>query len=189
MPAPVARITKVCPTCRGAFVRRITYSHAVFCSRRCARRAQFGDPIVRFWGKVRKSETCWLWRGTRSANGYGWFKSNGRMVKAHRFSWTLANGPIPDDMFVCHRCDTPLCVRPEHLFIGTPADNIRDASIKGRLLRGVAHRRATLTPEIVAAIRAQRAEGASYSAIAATLGVGRSAVCHVVNGRVWRHLA
>lgn len=83
----------------------------------------------RFWPSVQKrSEGCWLWTAGRIGNGYGIF----RRKLVHRVSWTLTNGPIPEGMFVCHHCDTPLCVNPAHLFLGTHQDNMRDMRQKGR---------------------------------------------------------
>ena len=75
---------------------------------------------------------CFLWLGAVNERGYGRVYSGRRMWQAHRLSWTQANGPIPAGMFVCHRCDTPSCVNPEHLFIGSPRDNVIDMAAKGR---------------------------------------------------------
>jgi hypothetical protein len=88
----------------------------------------------RFWAKVEKTEGCWLWTGSRRPpGGYGQFRSaNQQMVSTHRFSWELHNGLIPPGLCVCHRCDNPACVRPDHLFLGTMLDNNRDMMAKGR---------------------------------------------------------
>jgi hypothetical protein len=86
----------------------------------------------RFWAYVQKTASCWVWTGTQSDNGYGRIWGKGRHIKAHRFSWELHNGPIPEGMHVCHKCDTPACVNPEHLFLGTASDNMRDMVAKGR---------------------------------------------------------
>lgn len=87
----------------------------------------------RFWAKVNKTETCWLWTGAKQRLGYGHISiGNDRFTSAHRLAYELANGPIPDGLFACHRCDNPACVRPDHLFLGTQQDNLRDAWRKGR---------------------------------------------------------
>jgi hypothetical protein len=90
----------------------------------------------RFWKNVRKSDACWEWTANRSTAGYGHIKKGGRQgeqLGAHRVSWELHNGPIPPGLFVCHHCDNPRCVRPDHLFLGTTTDNVRDAICKGRM--------------------------------------------------------
>lgn len=94
--------------------------------------------MERFWSKVEKTDTCWLWKASTRA-GYGSFKLNGKVIFAHRFSYELANNGIDKDLMVCHKCDNPLCVNPDHLFLGTNSDNMKDCYSKGRmkLLNGI----------------------------------------------------
>src|SRR5690349_13982377 len=78
------------------------------------------------------STPCIEWDGTRHVKGYGQITIRGRTVRAHRLAWEKANGPIPEGMMVCHKCDNPPCINPEHLFLGTSKDNAQDSIIKGR---------------------------------------------------------
>lgn len=107
------------------------------------------EDVARFWGKVRKSHGCWEWTASRFGSGrYGQFTYTTRTGQvhayAHRFAWEIANGPIPAKHYICHTCDNPLCVRPDHLFAGTQFDNMRDASRKGRLALPRVRNRATV---------------------------------------------
>lgn len=86
----------------------------------------------RFWSNVRRSDGCWEWTGSKRGNGYGCLAVGGRQVGAHRVAWETQNGPIPEGLFVLHKCDNPPCVRPDHLFLGTAKDNAMDMARKGR---------------------------------------------------------
>ncbi len=87
----------------------------------------------RFWEKVKKTETCWIWRAFKNKQGYGRFGIKaGECVNASRVSWTMKNGSIPEGLFICHTCDNPSCVNPDHLFAGSRQDNINDMMIKKR---------------------------------------------------------
>lgn len=118
------------------------------------------NPEDRFWPKVEKSPSgCWLWIGAVSRfSGYGHFHFAGEQ-RAHRVSYILSFGQIPDGMFVLHACDNRRCVRPDHLFLGNHTDNMKDAKRKGRLVPppkvfGERHHLAKLSDENVAFIRA-----------------------------------
>jgi hypothetical protein len=153
--------------------------------------------VARFWAKVSKGDGCWLWTASKRSKGYGAFgyTDNGETVQtaAHRFSWRLHVGPIPDGMFVCHKCDTPACVNPDHLFLGTNADNVADMMRKGRhvcggtyakgdYIRGSKHWNTRLSAEDVQAVRASRAEGLSYSQICERHGVSSGHAWRLCNG-------
>jgi hypothetical protein len=92
----------------------------------------------RFWARVDSSQPdgCWIWKGRRTTRGYGTVNAGlGKNLAAHRASWQIHNGPIPDGLWVLHHCDNPSCVRPDHLFLGTHDDNMRDMALKGRNAR------------------------------------------------------
>lgn len=88
-----------------------------------------------FWERVDKTSGCWLWTGAKSTNGgYGYFiyGRGGQKLRAHRVAWEMTHGPIPEGWVVMHLCDNPLCVNPDHLEVGTQADNVLDMRIKDR---------------------------------------------------------
>ncbi len=129
---------------------------------------------------------CWIWTSTTDQLGYGHFYLNGAAF-SHRVSWTIYRGEIPKGMNVCHKCDTPSCVNPDHLFLGTDADNIRDAVRKGRWsdARGEAHGNSKLTNEQVTAIRN---DPRIYDEIKADYGIARSHVCRIKRRQAWSHI-
>lgn len=89
--------------------------------------------LKRFWEKVEKTETCWIWKAFKNKQGYGRIGlSSGKCINAHRVSYVIHKGKIPEDQFICHTCDNPSCVNPDHLFAGTRQDNIDDMIIKKR---------------------------------------------------------
>jgi hypothetical protein len=139
---------------------------------------------------------CNEWKGRRDSNGYG---RVGKCGRAHRIAWELVNGPIPSGLFVCHRCDNPACVRVDHLFLGTSADNNRDRHAKGRsrglfpkgdqhpavIRRGERHWAAKLSAEAVAELRRRRAKGESTVSLAKAFGINSGTVSRIARG-IWR---
>jgi hypothetical protein len=124
-----------CKDCNNAWAR------AYILKRNKGRRGPVIVPLEeRFWLKVQKTETCWLWIGAHHPQGYGNITvSKGKTKPAHILSWEIHFGPIPEGMKVLHSCDNPPCVKPDHLFLGTQTQNIADMDAKGRRSRGKAH--------------------------------------------------
>lgn len=158
----------------------------------------------RFWGKPERIGDCLVWPATQqNHSGYGLFYCDGKYRAAHRIAYILAHGPIPDGMFVCHRCDNPSCVNPEHLFLGTHQDNMDDCTRKGRHARGDRsgprlhpekmsrgeHRyNAKLTDDLVREIRRLHQNGMRGRAIGKAFGITESAVSAIVHGKSWKHV-
>lgn len=132
---------------------------------------------------------CWLWLRSTNTSGYGAFRiGGGKKILAHRAAWIAANGEIPEGICILHRCDTPLCVNPNHLFAGTNTDNVADRVMKGRTSCGQRHPRAKLTEGDVIRIFALHKDGATNQSIADSMGVVQSAVSEILTGRAWTHL-
>lgn len=145
---------------------------------------------VRFWEKVRKTESCWLWMAHKNWQGYGSIRVGDRRVTAPRVSWELANGPIPEGMCVLHRCDNPVCVNPEHLFLGTQKDNMYDRTVKGRDYRGQhdgeRNGNHKLAWDDVEAIRAlYRVDIYTGAELAQAFQVATPTIDRIVYGRSW----
>ncbi len=128
------------------------------------------------------SDGCWPWTSSVNCNGYGKISvSRSTWTLAHRVSWELHHGAIPDGMFVCHHCDNPLCVNPDHLFLGSHEDNMRDMVEKGRSLSGERHNMAKLTNEQVTDIRSL-AGAMPQAAIGARFGVSQGHISRLLCG-------
>ena len=146
----------------------------------------------RFWQKTRQCESgCIEWVASLNDHGYGQFRlaKQRKNITAHRYSWILANGPIPEGLFVCHTCDNRSCVNPEHLFLGTPAENSADMVAKGRG-RG-AQREGTLNPRCKLSeveVEAIRHSGSSLRSLSEAFGISKSQVHRIKTGTAWSGL-
>jgi hypothetical protein len=146
-------------------------------------------PLVRFEKlyAADPSTGCWLWLGAVNKDGYGKIKVDRKHLTAHRWSWVLHKGPIPDGAHVLHHCDVPGCVNPSHLFIGSNADNVADREGKGRGHKLPIHREAKLTAEEVLEIRRLKGIHTNH-ALAKRFGVHHSHISRLQNVKYWKHL-
>lgn len=153
--------------------------------------------IQRFWAKVHRTDTCWVWTGGNNGFGHGRFWRLGRLEGSHRVSYELCVGPIPQGMQVLHHCDNPKCVRPEHLFIGTAADNIHDMLAKGRGVQmtkpealshpGEQHPGAKVSQKQVAEIRKRYAAGGvNQTALGREFDLSQTQISNIVRQKQWR---
>lgn len=149
--------------------------------------AGYADPKERFWAKVDKTPTCWLWQGAKASSGYGICTIDGKNHSAHRLSWQWANKgkKIPKGHVLLHKCDNPLCVRPSHLEPGTQQHNVDDRVEKQRSARGKGNGRARLDQDDIKKIKALRETGMTESAIATMFNVGRSTISNILHNRTW----
>ncbi len=176
--------------------------------------------LDRFFEKVELAHVedgCSLWWGYLSKRGYGLFSIDGRRIGAHRASWEIHNGPIPAGLDVCHKCDNPSCVRPDHLFLGTEQENLDDMKRKGRAAtgdrngvrkhpervargdrsgpklypekhQGAFNGATKLTDHQVVEIRQLSATGTSQAELGRRFKVSAGAVGHIVRGETWKQL-
>lgn len=145
--------------------------------------------------KEDRATNCWNWTGGTS-EGYGCIGLGKIKDRLHRVVWKLANGDIPNGLYVLHTCDNRRCCNPAHLFLGTCGDNIRDMWKKGRgilptgpAVHGEQNGHAKLTDGDVATIKLRRSRGELLSALAKEYGVCDSTICKLAKGRRWKHIA
>jgi hypothetical protein len=147
------------------------------------------NPGSKFWDRVNKTDNCWIWRGYRhQSHHYGTLKVFKKRTYAHRYAWELTYGKIPNEMHVLHHCDNPPCVRPNHLFLGTQADNNRDKKQKGRLVFGSKRKLAKLKESDIPIIRELWKRGQSMQQIALVHGVHRNTIQQVLSSKTWKHV-
>jgi hypothetical protein len=237
MPAKRTTLFRACEFCAAPFcalVAEINRGRARFCSGRCRNTANSRvwrkTTAERFWLKVDQNGPvpshcpelgpCWLWLASKYTNGYGQFTMGPpwRPHIADRIAWELTYGPIPEGLNVCHRCDTPACVRPDHLFLATQAGNLADMASKGRstigdrnparmypermprgdthparsrpsyLARGERNGATKLTAVVIPAIRSNAANGVPLTVLGLKHGVTDGAIRKIVRRETWRHI-
>jgi hypothetical protein len=145
---------------------------------------RYGTLIERFWAKVAVSDGCWNWTGG-TRGGYGRFRDSVGKISAHRFSYWLHRGPIPQDVIVRHKCDNRACVNPDHLELGSLADNVADMDERRRRSVGGSHFGAKLTEADIPLIRADQR---SHRDIGAAYGVSKTTITRIKSGAKWRHV-
>lgn len=179
-----------------------------FCKKHYQRWVKYGDPnqvaVImgdderRFWSKVERGDGCWLWTGGVDKNGYGVMQVQGKVQRATRLSWYFAHGEFPPaHLYACHSCDTPPCVNPAHLWLGTNDENMADCTAKGRrpsgdrngthttpesVRRGDAHGSVKITFEQVQQLRAEYERGVPSSQLARRYGLSHGYVNRLVRG-------
>ena len=147
--------------------------------------------VAKFWARVRKTQYCWVWTGTvQSRMGHGVMRVSGRGESAHRVSWEIHQGPIPPRMCVCHSCDNPPCVNPDHLFLGTQRDNMADMTAKKRYStkQGILHPNARFSEGEVWLIRRLFDRGVPQNLIAKMFRTSPGGVNGIARRTSWTHL-
>jgi hypothetical protein len=152
------------------------------------------EQLKRFWSRVNKTETCWLWTGSKVKGGYGQLELQGKRQLAHIVSYRLANADYDKAKCVCHKCDIPSCVNPEHLFLATQSENMKDCVAKGRGgfgngLKGEEIKHSKLKEQEVIDIKRRLKQGESTKEILKIHNkVSRSAIEDIKHQRTWKHI-
>ena len=189
------KVTTTCQQCGkefGVWPFQIRDGVGKFCSRRCHYDSRSNDVIQRFWVKavVGTPDACWPWIASKDDDGYGNFKFKGKWERASRVAWMIVYGPIPPRKLVCHSCDNPCCVNPQHLWLGAHSENTSDSVAKGRHVdnRGEKQGSHKLTELDVIEIRKLYNAGMLQRIIAERFGVSRRHIGCIVNKEEWRHI-
>ena|SRR3990167_1266743 len=185
---------KICLYCKKPFTIPQSIRHKRHCcSFLCRDRLRLKHNTLekRFWRRVTKTPSCWKWDRPSKGTGYGQIAlHHTKMSSAHRVSWRLAFGPIPQGQWVLHKCDVRHCVNPKHLFLGSPKDNSNDALNKQRLCMGSRQWNSKLTEAKVATIRRLYRSGLRTQVeLAKQFGVIQGNISHIIVGRSWKHVA
>ena len=167
------------------------YKHH-FCSLRCAGAFKRSSQETRFWKRVKKTKNCWLWTGCLTVGGYGNLPFHRTLQSgnvAHRFSYELRHGKIPNGKWVLHTCDNRRCVKPDHLYLGTFIENARDCVMRNREAKGEKNGMAKFTEQIVRILRKEYATGKFTKAeLAKRFNMSYSNVQAIITRFTWKHL-
>lgn len=188
----------ICETCKKEFQRK---QKQKFCSKKCLgyenlKRIKFDWNDLSeeekkerlrksFECKVIKKDGCWDWKGALSGGGYFQIRFNKKKVSAHRISWIIHKGQIPENLWVLHKCDNPRCTNPDHLFLGTPKENSKDRDRKGKGQQGEKHHKAKLKENDVLEIRKKLDLGLSCERISKEYGVSNGAIWFIKHNLTW----
>lgn len=190
-------------TCDVNDCDRVVRATSPYCQMHKRRWLKHGDPLFqnpkhttgglpqRFATKVQKTNGCWHWLGALNSSGYGHMSKTPAGTLAHRISWLLHYGEVPPaHLLVCHTCDNRGCVNPEHLFLGTIADNNADRDAKGRFspLRGCSNGNSKLDDVSVSKIKAALFGGCTQSSLAEKYCVSQATISDIKRGRIWTHI-
>ena len=198
---------KKCPNCGSLFGResckRVSdFKEKKFCSRVCSKKYRCGsnhhlyqslEEKIKNNIKVDEKTGCWVWQGwwrSKQKKGfYGGIKVGGVSLLAHRVSYEFYNGKIPKGMLCCHKCDNTKCVNPEHLFLGTQDDNMKDMANKFRGTNGEKGRHSKLTSNMVEEIRfAAKRGNMLHREIASIFNVSTTTITNIINNKIWKHI-
>jgi hypothetical protein len=194
------RETKTCIQCGKVFEKPSGWSKGAWesvsrCSQACRTAALTGRIYKPLLARLEEHVSpepntgCWFWMGAVNTYGYPHSYMGGKCYMMHRVSYEAHKGPIPKGLLACHHCDTPLCINPDHIFIGTEADNSADCARKGRASRGEKHPFAKLNEAKVREMRAIHAAGGTQiTQLARMFGVSRPVAQKVCQGKLWRHV-
>ena len=189
IPRPIRTCKYCCEefTCKPSYTKRRGKT-AEYCSHPCYI-AYIKSPQY-FWSLVIKTETCWLWSGYLTPEGYGQIRWNRKCRAASRVAYELTYGPVESSKtFVLHRCDNPPCVRPDHLKTGTAADNSRDMTERNRQSKGEHRHNAKLNTEKVRAMRQEYVKRRiTFKYLARKHGVSIATAANVIYGKTWKHI-
>lgn len=183
---PIASSTSIRHERRKGFPTRYCLGHS----------STLQDSPDRFWERVdrRGPDDCWEWQSYINDSGYGITRGRkNKAFRAHVMAYEFTYGPVPGNMFVCHKCDNRACCNPAHLFVGTPADNVRDMVEKGRVARdtgrrGELHGMSKVTDEGVREMRELARDGLSYAELGRRYGISDVQVSRIVRRMCWNHL-